>query len=327
MKKVLLFAASAVLMISSCTKNEVFINPENQKAIEFGTYVGTAPLTKTEMTKVSFKDFYVTAFEVENDGSLATEEYFEDIKVTKTQDGSAWETSSPVYWPLSNQALQFYAYGPATDDIKTYGNGIATLNFNDLRTDYVFAEKKQSQTDGTSVELKFNHILSRIQISAKVAEAISAYNAVVSSLKFTSVSFASTATMDLTSGTVTPGASAFSGTAVEFSPLSNTTVNTTALELTNEGTTIFVAPTSAQQVTTATATVEIKYTLYRTDLKDDVSTTITKTADITFTTLEAGHSYNLILTIPANDLTPITFTVDDHGFGWNSGDGISGDLK
>ncbi len=174
MKRVLLLVcATALMATTSCVKDEVVKIRESQ-AIGFRTFVETRGLEANQWTLMSF---YVTALETGADTP-----YFEDLMfmVVGTDD---YQSSPVYYWPGNERKLEFYAYAPSVDDMgdgadvtithsKKSITGYTVNNDIKLQKDLIFA---YNNNDGAgldeveSVPLAFNHLLSRISVSARTS--------------------------------------------------------------------------------------------------------------------------------------------------------------
>ena len=130
-KSYLFAAASATLMLASCTQNEVVEMPAT-RAIGFGTYVGNTSRAAAEDTDLDFlkketkgNGFYVFGSYMDGD----TEIKVFDGKSSQSHvmyKGSAWGYSPINYWLVGKQ-YRFVAYGPAAAST----NGTATFKYAD----------------------------------------------------------------------------------------------------------------------------------------------------------------------------------------------------
>lgn len=187
-KSYLFAAASATLMLASCTQNEVVEMPAT-RAIGFGTYVGNTSRAVSETTDIFLQNntatggngFYV--FGVYKDG--ANEVTVFDGKSNQSHvsyDGVAWGYEPINYW-LFDKTYKFAAYGPAAALNKgeasfNYTNNTLTIsNFSSEGTlDLVVAEAdKNGYTVNTPAEgadatvrtvpFKFFHALSKVRFT------------------------------------------------------------------------------------------------------------------------------------------------------------------
>lgn len=184
-KSYLFAAASATLMLASCTQNEVVEMPAT-RAIGFGTYVGNTSRAAAEDTSLDFlKD------ESKGNGFYVFGSYPEDGKEVVVFNGlnsqshvmykgAAWGYSPMNYWSVGKK-YTFAAYGPAA----ALNNGTATFDYtaNTLsikgfeatgNLDLVVAEGKNAgytlaaETDTPEiVNFKFFHALSKVRFTLK----------------------------------------------------------------------------------------------------------------------------------------------------------------
>lgn len=184
-KSYLFAAASATLMLASCTQNEVVEMPAT-RAIGFGTYVGNTSRAAAEDTDLAFlKDetkgngFYVFGSYTDNSQEVVV---FDGLSTQShvMYKGSAWGYSPINYWSVGKQ-YNFAAYGPAA----ALNNGTATFDYtaNTLsikgfeatgNLDLVVAEGKQAGYTLASetatpevVDFKFFHALSKVRFTFK----------------------------------------------------------------------------------------------------------------------------------------------------------------
>lgn len=184
-KSYLFAAASATLMLASCTQNEVVEMPAT-RAIGFGTYVGNTSRAAAEDTSLDFlmnKDkgngFYVFGSYAEDSKEVVV---FNGVSSQShvIYNGSAWGYSPMNYWSVGKK-YNFAAYGPAA----ALNNGQATFDYtaNTLSIkgfeatgdlDLVVAEGKNAgytlaaETDTPEmVDFKFFHALSKVRFTFK----------------------------------------------------------------------------------------------------------------------------------------------------------------
>lgn len=187
-KSYLFAAASATLMLASCTQNEVVEMPAT-RAIGFGTYVGNTSRAVTETTvgflqnntETGGNGFYV--FGSYMDGTDLIPVF--DGKSSQshvTYDGAAWGYDPINYW-LFDKTYKFAAYGPAAALNKgeaSFNYAANTLTIKDFSPegtlDLVVAEAdKNGYTVNTpaegadatvrTVQFKFFHALSKVRFT------------------------------------------------------------------------------------------------------------------------------------------------------------------
>lgn len=168
MKKIFLFAALTAVVMSSCSNDDDVIQSSNSNAgldaqkIAFVT--DNAPVTRAgDVTSL-------TSFKVTGVTSTGTT-YFSNE--TFNYANSMFSSSTPYYWPVSG-TMDFYASNSGTI---SYASGAASLTFtaNEATTDIVAATNKGASQAAT-VPLTFKHIMSRISVKLKPANASDGYD-------------------------------------------------------------------------------------------------------------------------------------------------------
>lgn len=164
MKQKFLFLAVATATLFSCSDNSV-IDSNNGGAVSFRPLLDKT--TRANTTLLS----NLGAFNVTAVGNSAN--YFTDLAVTTTDNGTTWNTASTYYWP--SHELHFYAYSPqavsgnatinSTTKTIAFTPDAAVANQKDLVVAYNTGTKAANM--GTGVPLKFQHALSQIEIQAK----------------------------------------------------------------------------------------------------------------------------------------------------------------
>ena len=140
MKKSIIFAAVAAIVLAGCTKNETYVKNYDEEAVSFGAYSGRT-LTKGGITDdMNLKALAEHGFGVfatysgTNDFETAgaTDDFMFNQQVTSADEGSTWTYSPLKYWPnptngqaADDQKVSFFAYAPYADDAAiadaTYG--------------------------------------------------------------------------------------------------------------------------------------------------------------------------------------------------------------
>ena len=177
MKKNLLYALTAVAMLTGCAKSDVVDSEINKEGnlIGFSTYKNISrgnPVDNNTEFLTKDNTFGVTAFvNIEGGDSPYMGTATEGIKIIS--DGTKWtyaNTSNQAYWPT--EALDFYAYAP-------YGNTAITAKTfdktNGLTLTYTVPDAETSQVDlmyalaigktkeeGNTVTLPFKHALTQV---------------------------------------------------------------------------------------------------------------------------------------------------------------------
>jgi hypothetical protein len=202
MKNYLLLTASAVLVLSSCSNNEIVENYDLQKdgpkKMSFSTYVPGA-------TRALFEAGQADLDTLNNQGFQLVTSYVEDGERYTTAGSmkkleNVWsmvdniegvQTVIDLTWPASdNQKVGFYAFYPEsakTVTIEQNGEDVTTeaFSFDDpvsasndayllvdpskaefARTDYMVAQSSSSYSETTdgNVQLDFTHILGQVDV-------------------------------------------------------------------------------------------------------------------------------------------------------------------
>ena len=141
MKKSIILAAVAALVLTGCSKNETFVKVTDQEAVSFGAYSGRTvtkggPAVDMNLDSLKKHGFGVFATYTGTDTfeSLANDKGAKDDFMANQQvsfDGANWVYSPVKYWPnptdgqdANDQKVSFFAYAPYTDSTsvdKTYG--------------------------------------------------------------------------------------------------------------------------------------------------------------------------------------------------------------
>ena len=193
MKKLLL-AVATVMAITGCSQNEEFENVEQNAEINISTVVKTTPRA-TVIDNDNFTEFKVTSFILKDAFDWSTENpgsaYMSDVKYTGCQT-SGWtaESANKYYWPAGDKKIQFFGY-PSDATLVTTDTGYPSIKFaiSDVvgeQKDLVVATENMSKPDGDNLaNLKFGHILTKINFSYKPADGNYAYT--ISNIKITGV--------------------------------------------------------------------------------------------------------------------------------------------
>ncbi len=328
MKKIFTLAALAAICFASCSKNEVIVPQTEANAINFGTYVGNAPVAKAQDTNMAYlqKDaengggFNVSAYYTvgENWADYSKGNVPNFMKNELVTFDTKWDYVNSKYWPTSNEEkFTFIAYAPATivwdeDNVYDFTLDTDSKNHLDIIYDRVEDETKKTAvsnnggTEGT-VKFQFTHQMSKVDITAiKEAE----YNSHTIRVDEVIVSgFATQGQLNLLTGVVSPVApntGSYTFNAANTNVADDLTINKSkAIQVNTDPAALIVCP----QTFTADAalTVKVKYTVQEGDMAAVKSE---KTATLTSTEFLAGHQYNLAVSI---SLERIEFTVNDLG--------------
>ena len=162
MKKYLVIAASAAVVLSACAKIETVQNTRDENVVSFGVYAGNSAVAKstfgditTDNLKTSHDGFGVFAYYTQDDDWASTDTpnfmYNQQVKyngsANTTLYPAKWEYTPLKYWPNGQNnttvetgtfadKVSFYAYAPhnETDSlsmIPAAGQGITAMSAND----------------------------------------------------------------------------------------------------------------------------------------------------------------------------------------------------
>lgn len=186
MKKIFLIAASAMMVLASCTK--VVINyPEDAQPQEIAMFAVNKSATKAPVggavegaTFPTDYNMMVAAYLVSGTTNTTPGEYFTNKIFAK--NGDTW--TGGQYWPVSTATLNFVAIAPHIDDnvtttisekSATSEPGVATVNIANNQTnqyDVMYAVGQSTKTAGQQPEevvMVFKHALSWVNFTFNTA--------------------------------------------------------------------------------------------------------------------------------------------------------------
>lgn len=187
MRKIFLFAAVAAVALSSCSMNEITVNPTSaDNAIGFSNYIGNSTkgsVVNGASINKSGSKMGVFAEYVASGAATGASNFMSNTEVTRGE--SDWTYSPLKFWPTTG-TINFCAYYPydGTTGHATAGTSSSypSVYFEQNATlanmvDFVYATadnqtKSTIDTDGDTdgkVNFVFKHALSRIAFSAKAA--------------------------------------------------------------------------------------------------------------------------------------------------------------
>ena len=253
MKKVLIFAAAAALVLAGCAKNEVVstVGANEEIPIGFGSYAGR---TLTKATTDSYVGPGTATFTATNQhigvyayvGTATASTFMNNVDVELLGNGATASTSyTPIrYWPkeaVPANAIDFIAYYPYGGTGIT-GAGIGNTTENDHygtlgftvqdaiadQVDFMYADPVEDQyysTNGGVVPFVFHHALTRVLFQVKAADTYTGTTIKVKSLSIDNIKKTGTLTLGATAtwGTTPTGAQTYS-----FPDISSHALTTTA---------------------------------------------------------------------------------------------------
>ncbi len=199
MLKLLSVAASAVILLASCGKNELLSGAFGPQAVEFYAYQGNAPMGKGLVTdngaagssvSSSIKEtgFGITAYYTETsdwEADVAVPNFMYNQKVVWDSASEGWTYSPFKYWPtMPGEKISFFAYAPYADG----SNGLTpsentaktpsvkwALTEADKLVDFVAAAAMNRLQDNTveraePIGFDFKHQMSRLGFRVRTSE-------------------------------------------------------------------------------------------------------------------------------------------------------------
>ena len=177
MKRNLLYALTAVAMLTGCAKNDVVDSEINKEGnlIGFSTYKNISrgnPVDDNNEFQTENNNFGVTAF-IDDKESPYMGTVDKGIEIVF--DGSKWtyaNAADQAYWPTNNEELDFYAYAPYNNTaikasfsnagglILTYTVPATEAEQVDLM--YASALDQSKPAENNSVTLPFKHALTQV---------------------------------------------------------------------------------------------------------------------------------------------------------------------
>ncbi len=309
-----IFLSVAILaMFASCSKNEVTsVIPEVNQGIGFNTLRDVATRAANDHTTGNISNYSVYA----QYNTATAGWYFTDYELTS---GDAAVTSGESYiWPLvATNTLDFAAFAPAatvaseititeTPTVPTAGTKgsvqVAATLVNGKVDFTVATPLVNKHTPGVDLPLVFEHMTSKITVSAAIDAALTGYELVgTPTVSFTPINNVVTVADIFTA---TPAGVASSNTPLAYT---NTEAGllATANATSTAGSTFYIAPhTAAQNI----CTVSISgLTLQKNNDTAPQALTLTKTFTVDTQAFEAGKAYNLKFTV-GSSASVITFS-------------------
>lgn len=186
MKKLILTAAAAMMVLASCTKTKVE-SIDGPKEIAFKKIEGAMTKAVTEdLAGNTTMGVYAIKHGATTDVDASY--YFKNISYgPNTQSGpTAWVATPPQYWPLSD-ALDFVVYAPHHASNSSYDQSTKTISYtitSNPQTDYMYG-KQYYDDDGdytsgdpgdgytkqsTNIPVELIHALTKITVNIKLGD-------------------------------------------------------------------------------------------------------------------------------------------------------------
>lgn len=180
MKKVILIAASAMMIFASCSKVGVKYEGQDQpQQISIFSVNNSMSVTKAPVEGTAYPEDYkmdVVAYLASEEGG-ATGDYFAQTEFAFKSDSDPKVWVGNQYWPISNCHINFMALAKTGKTANTMTNALAktVLTDNDEypQTDVMYAAGYgvKEHSPAPTVDMKFKHALSWIVFTVKNATA------------------------------------------------------------------------------------------------------------------------------------------------------------
>lgn len=175
--KRLVMCGVVALALAGCTQSEV-LNISSDRAIGFDAYTGKGTRAVNDITgggSATFNKFIVYGSYANSEGQKTV--VFNGVEVSYTTSGteSSWTYANEQYW--QNGDYKFVAYSDGNGALSgeptasyTHDDGLQIQNYVVGEKDLIFAtiEKPgvdKSTYEGTPVNLKFSHLLSKVKFT------------------------------------------------------------------------------------------------------------------------------------------------------------------
>lgn len=233
MKKLFVFAASAMMVFASCTDNEIVYQNETPQEISFFSVANKmtrATQYAIDGTAFTHENMAVAAYLAAGKG-VTKGDFFDGTIFAKV--GQAANFTGSKYWPIQASTLNFLAVAPVTSGVSTVfgslaseasansnfaGKAVVTLTSNETNQyDVMYAnatqQKQNAQNEVLTVNMEFNHALAWVNFTFKATSpGITINNVTVNGAKYNGTLTITNTGYDGTSGmTLTPAWSNQSG--------------------------------------------------------------------------------------------------------------------
>lgn len=174
MKKLFLLAASAMMILASCSKTEVVYQDQDPQEIGLFSIVKKQTKAANSTTTFNHSNMIVAAYLAAVEGGTVSD-YFSGTVFTKANDATYF--TGGKYWPLQTATLNFLAVAPETQSNVATVFGVEVddevANFASLATVTV-TNNKNAQTDvmyaaGTGTNAKVNSAIQAVDMQFKHA--------------------------------------------------------------------------------------------------------------------------------------------------------------
>ena len=187
MKKLFVFAASAMMVFASCTDNEIVYQNETPQEISFFSVANKmtrATQYAIDGTAFTHENMAVAAYLAAGTG-VTTGDFFDGTTFEKV--GQAANFTGSKYWPIQASTLNFLAVAPVETGVSTVfgskasevapisnfaGKAVVTLTNNETNQyDVMYANatkaKANAQNEDLTVDMEFQHALAWVNFTFK----------------------------------------------------------------------------------------------------------------------------------------------------------------
>ena len=179
MKKLFVFAASAMMVFASCTDNEIVYQNETPQEIGFFSVVDNMTRANVQGANIGntfpFENMQVAAYLAEITGNNPMD-YFDGT----TFSGTGTSFTGGKYWPIQDAVINFMAIAPVEDgkvetvfgETSAYYAKKATVTVTDNYTNqydvmYAVGQGKKTSTTIPTVGMTFKHALAWVNFTFK----------------------------------------------------------------------------------------------------------------------------------------------------------------
>lgn len=193
MKKFLTISLMAVLLLSSCTKENVIERSDDHAIVFENAFVDKA--TRADITNKNINQFSVYGYINNAGGTIWENERVYKVQNTTSDVTTTWEYKNLAYWQEGN-SYYFHAFAPYQDENRSWdfvandenGAVTGTIKVNEIGDDLIYAHNSRAIAEGEigskldPISLSFSHLMTRFKF--KIMNGLSNEN---SSLRLSNV--------------------------------------------------------------------------------------------------------------------------------------------
>ena len=174
MKKFLTISLMAVLLLSSCTKENVIERSDDHAIVFENTFVDKA--TRADITNDNINQFSVYGYINNAGGTIWENERVYKVQNTTSNVTTKWEYKNLAYWQEGN-SYYFHAFAPYQDENRSWdfvandenGAVTGTIKVNEIGDDLIYAHNSRAIAEGEigsnldPIKLSFSHLMTRFR--------------------------------------------------------------------------------------------------------------------------------------------------------------------